>query len=114
MSKTPYALIELALDSLALASTYIPHSLEEYMTNIEKQDAVTMRLQIAGESLASVRSAFPEFYKHIETPEVRNMIAIRNVISHNYLGVDQEIVYDVVSTKISILEEQLHIILASR
>jgi uncharacterized protein with HEPN domain len=66
--------------------------------------AVIRSLEIIGEATKKI----PDDYK-AEHPEIewRRIAGTRDVLIHNYFGVDWEIVWDIVQNKLPILGEQI-------
>lgn len=71
--------------------------------------AVTRCLEIIGEAARQIPAAFQEQHPAIPWREV---ISFRNVIAHEYFGVDYEIVWDVIQTEIPPLWEQVSLLIA--
>jgi len=61
-------------------------------------------LEIIGETARQVPKSFKE--KHSDFPW-RETASLRNVIAHEYFGLDIEIIWDVVRTRIPLLAEQV-------
>lgn len=63
-------------------------------------DAVVLNLEVIGEAArklpAEVRSGAPEI-------EWRKIVALRNILSHEYFGVSTKIVWDVIQNKLESL-----------
>lgn len=66
--------------------------------------AVIHSIQVIGEAARQMPKVFRE--KHPEIPW-RETVALRNVIAHEYFGLDNEILWDVIQTQISVLAEKL-------
>ncbi len=66
--------------------------------------AVTRCLEIIGEAARQMPATFQERNPAIPWREV---IGFRNVIAHEYFGVDYEIIWDVIQTEIPPLWEQV-------
>jgi len=66
--------------------------------------AVIHCIEIIGEATRQMPKSFKE--KH---PEIlwRETIGLRNVIAHEYFGLDNEIIWDVIQTQIPVLAEQM-------
>lgn len=81
-------------------------SIEEFESNEEKVDAVLLNLEQIGETAKKLSE---EFKKKIYTIEWNKIIGLRNLISHEYEGVDLTIIYNVATINIpellKILEE---------
>lgn len=74
-------------------------------------DATCMRIQIIGETLKQIDAETKEKLL-INYPEIpwRKVFAMRNIISHEYLSVDPEIITDIVKHNLSPLLIVLHCI----
>ncbi len=68
-------------------------------------DAVCRNIEIIGEAAGKVDPGFRE--RHAEIPW-RKMIAARNILIHNYEGVDPDIVWAIVRTEIPDLLERIN------
>ena len=66
--------------------------------------AVIHSLQIIGEAARQMPKSFRE--AHSDFPW-RETASLRNVIAHEYFGLDIEIIWDVVRTRIPVLAEQV-------
>lgn len=66
--------------------------------------AVVHCLEIIGEATRQMPKVFRE--KHPEFPW-RETASLRNVIAHEYFGLDIDIIWDVIQTRIPILVEQV-------
>ena len=65
--------------------------------------AVIHSIQVIGEAARQMPKIFRE--KHPEIPW-RETVALRNVIAHEYFGLDNEIIWDVIQTQIPTLAEK--------
>jgi len=66
--------------------------------------AVIHSIEVIGEAARQMPKVFRE--KHPEIPW-RETVALRNVIAHEYFGLDNEIIWDVIQTQIPTLAEKL-------
>ena len=69
------------------------------------QDAILRNIELIGEAAARVPNAF-----RLANPEIawREIVAMRNQLIHGYLGIDLEIVWDVIIVELPALVEQLN------
>jgi uncharacterized protein with HEPN domain len=81
---------------------------EEFITNLEKQYAVLRGLEIIGEAAKNVSKEIKRNYPHIPWKEISGM---RNKLIHQYFGVNLELVWETVKTKLPELKNQISIIL---
>lgn len=71
--------------------------------------AVTRCLEIIGEAARHIPATFQERNPAIPWREV---VSFRNVMAHEYFGVDYEIVWDVIRTEIPSLWEKVSLLIA--
>jgi len=69
--------------------------------------AVIHSLQIIGEAARQMPKSFRETYSDFPW---RETASLRNVIAHEYFGLDIDIIWDVVQTRIPALDEQVRLI----
>ncbi len=77
---------------------------EEFLANFEKQDAVLRRLEIIGEAVKKIPQNLKE--KHSNIPW-KNISGMRNVITHEYFGVDIKKVWLILENDIKILKKAI-------
>jgi uncharacterized protein with HEPN domain len=65
-------------------------SYEHFAANTEKQYAVLRALEIIGEAARQIPDGVQRLYPALPW---REMIAMRNVVIHDYFGVDQEVIW---------------------
>ncbi|MBC8054550.1 MAG: DUF86 domain-containing protein [Sphingobacteriaceae bacterium] len=74
------------------------------------RNATLMQIQVIGEAVShlseSLKSQSPE-------AEWRQIRSTRNIIAHQYFGIDFEIVWDIASVKLPIFKNQVQHILAT-
>jgi len=76
-------------------------SKDSFLSNEEKQDAVIRNLEVIGEAAGKL----PEFtQKKAENIEWRKIIGLRNILIHEYFGVNVQMVWDIVENKLSPLK----------
>jgi uncharacterized protein with HEPN domain len=71
-------------------------------------DAVIRNLEIIGEAAKNVPEELKRKYSQVEW---RAIGALRNIVAHEYFGVKDEIIWDIVIHKIPVLRQQVHQIL---
>ena len=72
-------------------------SIEEFESNEEKVDAVLLNLEQIGETAKKLSEEFKDSVSKIEWNKI---IGLRNLISHEYEGVDLTIIYNVATINI--------------
>ena len=68
-------------------------------------DAISMRLQVIGESVKQIQKADPSFLEHHKKIEWDKIAKFRDLVSHHYENVDHEIVYDICNVHIPKLKD---------
>jgi len=67
-------------------------------------DGITRNLEIIGEAAKKIPHAIKEKYPAIEWKKIA---ALRDILAHEYFGVDIEILWDIVKNKIPELKNKL-------
>ena len=75
--------------------------LEAFSKDRKTQDAVVRNLEIIGEAAGNLPEAVTKDAPQIEWRKIR---ALRNILIHEYFGISQPIVWDVVQNKLGPLE----------
>ena len=96
------------LDAIKKIQSYTSGGAKEFFQNTLVQDAVIRNLEIIGEA---VRNLSIEFRRgHPEVPW-RSITALRNVLIHEYFGVEIEIVWRVVQRRLPRLKRYVETLL---
>jgi uncharacterized protein with HEPN domain len=77
-------------------------SFEEYSSDIKTRHAVEHNFMIIGEAVARLPENFKQKYKEVNWRQVKDF---RNVIVHDYFGIDNSIVWDIIQLS---LQDLLH------
>ncbi len=75
-----------------------------FMDDIKTQDAVIRRIEIIGEAIKNLPADFKRKNQQIEWREIADM---RNKLIHEYFGVDEDLVWEVVNKDIPKLKKQI-------
>jgi uncharacterized protein with HEPN domain len=70
-------------------------------------DAVSMRLQVIGESVRKIQKLDPSFLNHYPNIEWDKLARFRDLVSHHYTHIDHEVVYDICKVHIPRLKVTL-------
>lgn len=99
------------VEAARLAMEYVKSASQEaFLKDVQRQDAVVRRLEIIGEAARRIsdetREAHPEVPWH-------QMVAMRNVMIHEYDDIDLPLVWETVRTSLPALMKSLEKILSS-
>jgi len=83
-------------------------TLEELVRDERTFDAVAYNLQIIGEATKNIPEEIRSQYPQVEW---RKIAGLRDIIAHKYFSIDEEIIWDIIQNKLSILLEQIQNIL---
>lgn len=98
-SHDPLAYLEDILVSAKLASEYAASlTFQEFVDDIQKQDAVIHRLQIIGEAAGKLPSEISAAIPDVPWSRMKGM---RNLIAHHYWSIDLKTVWSVVQEELS-------------
>lgn len=105
MKEKDKVFIEHILESITLIQSYTERlTKEEFLSSREKQDAVIRRLEVIGEA---VKNLSPELkQKHPNVPW-RQIAGMRDVLIHEYFGVDLELTWKTVQKDLPLLKQEL-------
>ena len=99
-----------AIEQIELISSFSEQGREIFFHDIVLQSAVLHRLGLLGEACRGLSAELREAHPEIPWPQV---IAFRNVVIHEYFGIDLELVWTIVGQHIGTLGAQLNSIVAS-
>lgn len=96
-----------AIDRIGRYTTGMRH--ETFAADQKTIDAVVRNLEVIGEA---VKSLLPALRSQYPTMEWQKIAGLRDILIHAYFGVDIEIVWDVVETKLPGLKTTVESMLA--
>lgn len=100
------AYTEEILNSLAEIESFISGmGLDEYVQDVKTKAAVERKLLNIGEALNQANQINKDIENKIT--DFRKIIGFRNILVHGYFGVDDALVWDVVSTKLKRLKTDI-------
>src|SRR3989338_9852783 len=105
MKKDANMFLDHIRDSIAVIEDAIKgKSFEEFVNSIVTQDCVVRSIEIIGEAANNLPEDFQK-----EHPEIawRKIVGMRNILAHEYFGVDLKVVWDTAVNKIPVLKEEL-------
>ncbi|HUU78743.1 MAG TPA: DUF86 domain-containing protein [candidate division Zixibacteria bacterium] len=110
-SKQPKVFIQHILDSINLIEKYLKgKNKEAFLASDQLQDAVIRRLEIIGEAVKNLPEEIIK--KHPELPW-KQIVGMRDILIHQYFGVDLELTWEVIKTELPILKSKLVMLLKS-
>jgi len=83
------------LDAMARITSYVAVGREQFMAATHWQDATIRQLEIIGEATKNISTPLREKYPDIPW---RRVAGLRDVLIHNYMGVDLVAVWDITQT----------------
>jgi uncharacterized protein with HEPN domain len=93
------------LDSIDSVNQYTKDKSEQqFISSPEVQDAVLMRLSVIGEAAKNLPSSLREKHNSIDWKAV---IGLKNIIVHQYFGVDIKIVWNIVKDDLPKLKSEV-------
>ena len=109
MRGDPTAYIKYILESIMLIQEYTRQvSKQEFLARTYLQDAVIRRLEVIGEAVKGLPSDFRDRHSDIPWQKIAGM---RDVLIHEYFGVDLNLTWQTVKQDIPALKSKLEEIL---
>ncbi len=96
------------LDAIQKIDLYVQVGHEEFLQSSHWQDAVVRQLEIIGE--ASKRLSDELRDRHADIPW-RRICGLRDVLIHNYMGVDLAAVWEITQSQLPVLKARVQSIL---
>ena len=105
MKKDPKFFLEHILESIKFIQKYLQDlDFEDFLNNQEVQDAVLRRFEIIGEAVKNLPEKFKLQYRDIPWKKIAGM---RDVLIHEYFGVDLLQIWNTVQKDLDDLEKRL-------
>ena len=99
-----------ALDATNKISVYSNdyNNADDFYANTRDFDAAMMNFIIIGEMVVRLSDEFIEKYNNVDWHRIRGF---RNIVAHNYFGIDAEEVWDIIRSHLPKLKNDLNNIL---
>jgi len=92
-------------ESILRIKTYVIDGKQQFVNSTLIQDAVLRNLQTLSESTQRLSDEFKNRYPDVPW---RELWAFRNVVAHNYLGINLDRIWEVIDQDLPILEQQFN------
>ncbi len=83
-------------------------SADDFYADFKTFDAVLMNFVVIGESVAKLSQELRDQHSHIPWAKIKGF---RNIVAHNYFGVDAEEVWQIIQTHIAVLLKDIKAII---
>jgi len=103
--------LEHIIDCIDRIEEYTESDQFTFMNSSMVQDAVTRNLQILSESTQKISDPLKQQYPDINW---RAISGFRNVLVHDYLGLDNQQIWQVIENRLPNLKEQIESIISSK
>ncbi len=96
------------MDAIGQVETYVSVGRDEFMSTPHWQDAVIRQLEIIGEATKNLTRQLRDEYGDVPW---RRFAGLRDVLIHNYMGVDLVAVWGITQRDLPVLKEYVQTIL---
>lgn len=98
------------LDSIEAIESFIgeTYTKKDLMSSRKTKDAVLHNFAIIGEAVHNLDENFVKNHEEIEWDKIN---AMRNIIIHEYFGVDINLVWDTIKVDLPVLKEQIKMLM---
>jgi uncharacterized protein with HEPN domain len=93
------------LDAIDRIGSYVEGmTYADFLADRKTQDAVTRNIEIIGEAARCLTAQFKQEHPSVPWEEI---VAMRNVVVHQYFGVLPDVVWDVIENELPALRSQI-------
>ncbi len=105
MSRDYKVYLEDILEAIGRIRTYTAGmSADSFAADNKTLDAVLRNLEVIGEAVKRIPDAIRAQHEEVEWKKIAGL---RDILIHQYFGIDAEIIWDVVHNKLPVLERQI-------
>lgn len=98
--------IQSVIQEIETIKTKANNNFKSFQSDIILQRAIERDLEIIGEAIRKIIEIDPA----IEITSAKNIIGLRNIISHAYDSVEPEMIWGIIQNNIPILAEEINVI----
>ena len=77
---------------------------DSFHKSVQLQDSIIRRLEIIGEAVKNIPDIIRDSYTDVEW---KRIAGLRDILIHEYFGVDRVIIWDIITNKLPMLETQI-------
>lgn len=105
MKKDPRIHVSFILECIELIEEYLKGLTEtEFLNSTQQQDAIIRRVELIGEAVKNIAPVVKDRYPEIPWKRIAGM---RDILVHDYLGLDLEITWKVAQVEIPELKTKM-------
>jgi uncharacterized protein with HEPN domain len=96
------------MDAIVKIERYVSAGRDQYLAESMRHDAVMRELEIVGEATKQLSTGFRESHSHVPW---RDIAGLRDVICHDYMGIELDVVWEITQKNLPTLKQQIQSIL---
>ncbi|VVB88458.1 Uncharacterised protein [uncultured archaeon] len=105
MKKDPEVFLEHILESIELIENYTANkTISDFIKSVQFQDSIIRRIEIIGEAVKNLPDDVKNSYPEVPWKKIAGM---RDVLIHEYFGIDLELTWQVVQKDIPDLKREI-------
>ncbi len=100
-----------ALDQIELIKQFSTHGKDAFLSDLLIQSALLHRLTLLGEACRGVSAELQAAHREVPWAQI---VSFRNIVVHEYFGIDLELVWEIIDKEIDGLGSALQSILSAQ